>query len=374
MAADYFFAVKSIGQSTCNGRKASTLLGASRHNKRQIQAEQGARSHIDTTRTPENEVIAGPLTPGEVDALARALMADAGVGKLRKNCAQAIEIVFSLPAATQIDARSYFQRCTDWAGEQFGESNILSSDIHRDEPPSVHCHVLVLPLLNGKMQGSVLISKPATRVLTKSFFEAVAAQFGLRRPSPALAGEKRAMAVRDVLARLETMGDPVTRSALWPTVKRDIEHDPTPYLQNLGLVAREPSRKPQRTMAQIFTNTGKGPRRAEAQSETLIGFQKATETLLGFFNQAEKTQTLSCVGIAKKLQSDVPEKLGTATQYQLSEPEHLRIKLERHQRASVAQGAAIAKRRIKSPSLLLNANEVTREADADFDVTAWSNA
>lgn len=349
MAADYFFAVKSIGQSTCNGRKASTLLGAARHNKRQIQAEQGARGNIDPARTAKNESIAGPATPEEIDALARALMAGAGIAKLRKNCAQAIELVFSLPPGADIDVREYFQRCTAWAGEQFGAANILSADIHHDEPASIHCHVLALPLADGKMQGSALISKPATRVLTKSFFEAVAARFGLRRPSPALAGEKRAMAVRDVLARLETMGDPVTRSAIWPTVRRDIEHDPAPYLQNLGLVAREPAGKPGRTMAQIFTSTGKGQRRESDQTGNPIGFGGDARNPIGISKRAPKTQTLSCVGFREKALSESTAQVRARVPCQHVEPDHLAADVERREVAMAAQ-AALGKHRGTAPA------------------------
>lgn len=374
MAADYFFAVKSIGQSTCNGRKASTLLGASRHNKRQIQAELGARRHIDPALTAENECIAGPSTPDDVDALARSLMAGAGVAKLRKNCAQAIEMVFSLPPDSRLDSGKYFRDCVAWAGGQFGHSNILSADIHRDEPSSIHCHVLVLPLVGGKMQGSALISKPATRALTKSFFGAVASRYGLRRPSPALAGEKRAMAVGDVLERLEVMADPVTRSALWPTVKRDIERDPAPYLQNLGLVAREPKEKPGRTMAQIFTSTGKGPRREKAHLETPIGFAVSTQKPIGISRHGEKTQTLSCVGIGKKAPPNAQEKTALTMRAHADELELPPINPPRRHLAMAAQTAAIARHRTTAPAPQAVGDEVTREADTDFDVNAWRAA
>lgn len=365
MAADYFFAVKSIGQSTCNGRKASTLLGAARHNKRQIQAEQGTRGNIDPARTSQNEVIAGPATPEEIDALARALMAGAGIAKLRKNCAQAIELVFSLPPGAAIDAREYFQSCAVWAGAQFGPDNILSADIHRDEPASIHCHVLVLPLAGGKMQGSALISKPATRALTKSFFEAVAAQFGLRRPSPALAGEKRAMAARDVLERLGATADPVMRSALWPTVKREIERDPAPYMQNLGLVAREPKRKPGKTMVQIFTGTGKGPRREKVEAETPIGFEEVTQMPIGISKQTEKTQTLSCVGIGKTALPEALAKPATATRHQPGELEHLPTMPERRQLATGAQDAAIAGHATTAPAQQASRRGYAHDAGTD---------
>lgn len=68
-----------------------------------------------------------PNTPEAVAALARKLMADAGVGKLRKDHAQAIELLFSLAPDTAINLGDYFRRCVAWTGEKLGVSNVLSA-------------------------------------------------------------------------------------------------------------------------------------------------------------------------------------------------------------------------------------------------------
>jgi hypothetical protein len=316
---EFFFSLGTIGRSTREGRKPSTLLQAARHNRRAIQAELGAGSHIDPERICLNETLAGPSTPAEVVALAQSLMLDAGVvvEKLRKDYTQAIELLFSLSADTEVDTGNYFQRCVDWVGERFGAVNILSADIHRDESVP-HCHVLLLPLVGGRMRGSKLITRPELVKLRVSFERDVARGFGLKKPPGRMTGATRGQAARLVLERLESTQDPVTRSALWLTTRRAIEHDPAPYLAALSIELDlvEPARKT-RTMAEIFTSPGKGPKvelvsrpAAPSYAGIAIGFASgaittcrnndavAPEIPIGFVIYPEKHRNLSCVGIA----------------------------------------------------------------------------
>lgn len=236
MAGAFFFSVGTIGLSTREGRKPSTLLKAARHNRRQIQAELGARSHIDSTRTHLNETIAGPDTPAAVATLAQGLMDGAGVvrDKLRKDHAQAVELLFSLAPDTTITTGKYFRRCVEWTGEQFGSVNILSADIHHDEA-APHLHVLVLPLVAGRMCGSSLITRPKLAKLRTDFAKDVAKGFGLKAPPGRMTGAMRGQAVRLVLERLESGQDAILKSTLWQCARQAIERDPAPYAAALGL-------------------------------------------------------------------------------------------------------------------------------------------
>ena len=65
-----------------------------------------------------------------------------------------------------------------------------------------------------------------------------------------------------VLAHLEATQDAILRSALWATHKQDIERNPARYVAALGLVLTESAAPVQKvkTMAQIFTSAGKGPK------------------------------------------------------------------------------------------------------------------
>lgn len=311
MSGAFFFAVGTVGLSTRQGRKPSTLLQAARHNRRKIQAELGARSHIEVGRTCLNETLMGPDTPEAVVALALALLTDAGVvvPKLRKDYTQAIEMLFSLAPDSTVNTGDYFRRCVAWAAEHFGAANILSADIHRDEA-SPHCHILILPMAEGRHRGSALITRPKLAKLRESFAKDVARAFGLKAPPGRIAGALREQAVRRVLERLESTQDAILRSALWLTVRRDIERDPAQFVASLGIELTPVLTGPKpKTMEQIFTSAGKGPKvdrvsNPARQLESLkpIGFERAGES------QPTTHRNLCSVGIAPEASPSSPAK------------------------------------------------------------------
>lgn len=329
MSSTLFFAVGTIGQSKRAGRKPSTLLGAARHNQRAIQAERGGRSHIDVARSHLNETIAGPDTPEEVVALALALMTAAGVkvDKLRKDYTQAVELLFSLPPDTTIDTGEYFHRCLAWAGERFGKLNILSACIHRDEA-APHCHILILPLVDGRVRGSSLITRPALKELCKSFGGEVAHGFGLKEPPGRMSGVEHGRLARMVLEKLESTQDAILQSCLWLTVRRDIEREPARFIAALGIefeADKPTTKKPRRTMVQIFTSPGKG-----AKHEKPIGFDIPSKAgaknsviqsrlkPIGFDHEAnnhdQEQRNLSCVGFAEECDvSNAPNSCGVVS-------------------------------------------------------------
>lgn len=259
MSGCYFFAVKSVSLSRQGGRKPSTLASAARHNLREIQAELGAHSHIDSSRTHLNQVLVGPSDAVGVVNLAEALMLGAGiqVARLRRDFCQAVEIVFSLPADTNVDVPAFFRRCIQWAAERFGAGAVLSAVIHHDEA-APHAHVLVSPIVDGKMRGSELIARMALARLRTSFEVLVGRPFKLALPPARLAGEPRRLAIDAVLERLQRSDDVVLQSAIWPTVRTLIEADPRPFVAALGVaLVPAPARK-KKTFTQIMTGPGRG--------------------------------------------------------------------------------------------------------------------
>lgn len=219
----------------------------------------GAGGSIDATRSHLNYRLAGPESPEAVAELARERMAAAGVTKMRKDGVRAIEAVFSLPAGAIVDERAYFGDCVAWAADRFvGLDNILSADVHLDESQR-HLHVLMLPLVGGRMVGSDLVGGPAKLKAHQAvFYEAVASRYGLRKAPARLQGAGKAAAAAAVLAKLRQLNDPALRSATWATLRDAIERDPAPWAMALGidLDARTPRRM--KTMAEIFTSTGRG--------------------------------------------------------------------------------------------------------------------
>ena len=154
---------------------------ASRHNLREIQAELGSKSHIDPLRSPRNIILRGAHAAKEIAQQATQLMNDAGVSKLRKDAVRALEIVFSLPPSTTIDTLEFFTKATIWADDYF-QVPIISAVIHHDEE-APHCHVLMLPLVNGRLVGSDLMgNRKSLEAMQNDFYLKVAQDYGLQKP------------------------------------------------------------------------------------------------------------------------------------------------------------------------------------------------
>ncbi len=267
------------------------LLAAARHNKRLIQKELGAAGHIDATKMHMNYALLGDATPEAVAAKAKSILQSLGITKLRKNAVSAIEIVFSLPVHAQIDHRAYFTDCQAWAAGQFGAENLLSLDVHLDEA-APHCHILLLPLLGGRMRGSdVMGNRQALQARQTSFYEQVSQRYGLlkprsTRPSP----EAKQSAVSAVLAHLRVSNDAILKSAAWALVRDLIDHEPIRWAECLGVEVESSSKPKQaRTMAQIFTSKGKGAQKEKPANKTPIGNLTA-----------QNNNPYLCVGVSSK--------------------------------------------------------------------------
>ena len=248
--------IGAIGLSKCGGRKPSTLAQAAAHNLRTEQNERGARGHIDASRTGSNRILAGPDSPAKVQVLAMIRMAEADVDptKLRRDYVQAVELLISLPPHSGLNEEDFFAAAVGWAGQRFGAENLLSAVVHRDEA-CPHLHVLVLPLLDGRMNGRALKTSQAIQETTRDFFERVARPFGLRQPERTTPAHRAALAAA-VLARMQSTPDPCLKSALWPAMRAAIEANPAPFAEVLGIEV-EPKKKHLRTLTQVMTGTGR---------------------------------------------------------------------------------------------------------------------
>ena len=228
------FSAKSIGLSSVGGRKPCTLLDAARHNLREIQAELGAVGRIDPKRTHLNLVTAGPSNAKAVQAEAQALLATAGVVKLRRDHCQAVELLFSLPpTACMADPVAYFAKCLAWAASTM-RLPVLSAVIHRDEH-APHMHVLLLPLQGRSHVGGAPVGLAAYKRLRDRFFAKVAGPAGLSRQSAKLYGVMKQWAVTAVLDHCNVLALPAANGLLWPVVVEAIKRDPTPALRALGI-------------------------------------------------------------------------------------------------------------------------------------------
>jgi len=306
MSTDYYMAVKSIGLSKVGGRKPCTLFGAAKHNKRENAKELEARGRINPARTCQNYSIAGAIDAAEVMAKTLQLMADIGKNpdKMRRDYCQAVEIVFSLPADTDIDTRSYFADCFAWCCNRFGADHILSVDVHLDES-TPHCHALIAPIQSGRWMGCEVIDHANTKVLNESFSKEVASAYGLKIVER-LKGKRKGDAVAMVLEHIENYDRELLQSPAWQPIRRDFEDNPAPYLTAYGLKLEDKPLAKQKTMEKIFTSLGKGekretlhlPKRSPVGIDAQAVVNKPVQANpIGIQNKHEKNQSLSCVGI-----------------------------------------------------------------------------
>lgn len=157
------------------------VTAAAKHNLREIAAEIGVDKNIDPTRMHLNYILRGPDSAEGVAALRVSMLKKAGTKKLRVDAVQALEVLFTWPFPDEDAPRQYFEDCTQWAEQHF-QVPVLSSTVHLDESQP-HCHLLMLPLKNGRMNGSDLFG-PGARLSKhlNSFYKEVGAKYGIVRP------------------------------------------------------------------------------------------------------------------------------------------------------------------------------------------------
>ncbi|WP_207225026.1 plasmid recombination protein [Rivibacter subsaxonicus] len=285
---------------------STTLLPAARHNRRAIATENARSLRIDCSSSHRNIVLRGPDTPEAVVQFAKDLMAAGGARLVRKDAVACVEIVFSLPVRSEVDPASYFTACTEWAEAHFG-CPVLSSDIHLDEAQP-HCHVLLLPMVDGRMRGSSLVGDRQKLAEHHERFHAdVASKFGLLRPPRRLQGNAKAQAAALVIDALKRRGDLVLGSKVWPEIRDMIEADPVSMVTALQVSLPPPlgRAKRSRTFTQIMISKGKGPSR----ERDAVPLTKAVGFQIG---DKDKDRSLSCVGLAAPSASGIHLAIGAS--------------------------------------------------------------
>ena len=271
------------------------IVTAAKHNSREILAEldgsQGAT--IDPCRTPLNYILRGPATAAGVASEARALMATAGIATLRKDALRGLEIIFSLPAGTTVDQRAFFDDALSWA-EQWFSVPILSAIVHNDEA-APHCHVILLPLVDGRMRGSELMGNRMKIMAMQGDFQTkVGQRYGLaRQAAPARpSAAHRQQAIDAALAVLEANSG--LQAGLLRMLLEPHKANPEPLLLALGIAM--PAAKPKTKRADTFAGIMTRPCKPERKP---IGVARSKP--IGFVSDSmpKSEQPLSCVGVAE---------------------------------------------------------------------------
>ena len=84
-----------------------------------------------------------------------------GTKNIRKDAVKNVELIFTsdkdfFDKLTPEDERKFFNYCLEFAQEYFGEKNIFSAVVHKDET-TPHMHVNFVPIKNGKLTAKEVI-------------------------------------------------------------------------------------------------------------------------------------------------------------------------------------------------------------------------
>ena len=236
----------------------SGVLVALKHNKRELQAERGADAHIDVTRTTLNYCLAGDSTPSAIATYAKVQMVKAGIDTPRINGVMAVEVIFSLPIDRhQQDTKPFFADCLAWVKKEFAAAELLSFDVHLDEA-APHAHALILPLMDGKMQGSAMIGNRGDLMRRiNQFHKDVAGRYGLSKSDrKRLTSTDKQELEKLVLACLKN--DTAKQSSIWPCIRDEIHKNPLPFAQMLDIELTKPAHKASKSFVDIKRSKGKG--------------------------------------------------------------------------------------------------------------------
>lgn len=215
-------------------RNASSAASMARHALRDGGPEV---RNADPERAAANRVLVGPSRSADaVKALREALPA-----KRRKDAVEAIELLITAsPEAMKgksVQAQdAYFRDALAWIGERFGgPENVKLAVVHRDET-TPHMQVLLVPLVEGKLQANRLIGGPAgLRQIQTDYAAQVGARHGLVRGVEVKPGEARPayQSIRRWYAAIAASGSADTIPPVQPVPRVPPEPSPPGLLQGL---------------------------------------------------------------------------------------------------------------------------------------------
>lgn len=278
------------------------ILIAARHNLREIQAEMGADSHIDPARSSRNLRLSGPATAAAVADLASNAMRDAGIVKLRADAVRMVEVMVSLPENAKVDLAAFFADSLAWI-QTFFAVPVLSAIVHLDET-APHLHVLLLPLLNGRMQGSDLVgNKTRLQTIQGDFYESVACLYGFARARPKKKPNKalRNKAAGQALDYMQSHPECLQLPNVCFALSEALAANPEPVMLALGLEMPCSKAQPKITGKEAVTRLMTRPCKPEPKQKPIGLQQRAKQAKpIGFepAPAAANIEPYPCVGFA----------------------------------------------------------------------------
>lgn len=168
--------------------KASGCKGIEIHDRREKELVSHTNPDIDWERTKDNYSLHQGRSAEQtfyqaVKERIDELDLQRGV---RKDAVVMSQVLFTsdhnfFAQISQDDQKRYFERCYEWAKEQFGERNIISATVHLDER-TPHMHLNFVPVTeDGRLSAKEVLSRERLRDMHDLFYEQVGKEFGLQR-------------------------------------------------------------------------------------------------------------------------------------------------------------------------------------------------
>jgi len=208
--------IQKLGKDYRIKNDPDILLKAARHNLREITAElhPGSTSHINSKLSHRNRILRGKSTALGVVSDNDRLMLEVNAKVKRVDNIRGVELVFSIPNQFPFDSDACFEDFVLWVESYFPNIPILSAVTHWDESMP-HVHVILLPLVDGKLQGHVVMgNRSDINKMRESCFEAVGKKYGMELTKR----DKRDVAEATAIAS-DTINTIVTNPELLKDVK-----------------------------------------------------------------------------------------------------------------------------------------------------------
>jgi len=166
--------------------------------------------------------------------------------------------MISLNSNLSVEYLAFFSACATWASLHFGDENVLSAIVHFDEAKP-HIHILISPIVRGKVAGSSLINRGSLMRQRQVFQGQVAEKFRLQLPPARLTLRSQLEAADQVFGHLAATHSPLLTDKAWPSIKLAIRKDPVSFIADYGIDLEIKSQtKKMRSPTDIFTSKGKG--------------------------------------------------------------------------------------------------------------------
>lgn len=152
----------------------TAVNGLQRHNER-VPGQKHSNERIDDSKTADNvflrrsgkkynKVVSDVIENGRTG----------GLKGVRKDAVRMVEATVQLSGKvlemSEDEQEQVLRDSYDWLKNQFGEDNVISAVIHKDET-NMHLHFDFVPIEDGKLSAKTIISKPKLKAYQTDFLK-----------------------------------------------------------------------------------------------------------------------------------------------------------------------------------------------------------